>query len=53
MLRVSNGKEIETGTTTFSEPNFKESRIEELLRKNFDIICDEKNQCRLWEDRGT
>ncbi|MCC3359173.1 hypothetical protein [Bacillus sp. REN16] len=42
MYNVSNDKAIKIGATTFSELNYKESDIEELLRKNIDMICDEE-----------
>jgi hypothetical protein len=42
MYHVSNDKTIKVGATTFSELNYKESDIEELLRKNIDMICDEE-----------
>ncbi|MEQ2464708.1 hypothetical protein [Niallia hominis] len=42
MYNVSNDKAVKIGATTFSELNYKESDIEELLRKNIDMICDEE-----------
>ena len=42
MYNVSNDKAVKIGVTTFSEINYKESDIEELLRKNIDMICDEE-----------
>lgn len=42
MYNVSNDKAIKIGATTFAELNYKESDIEELLRKNIDMICDEE-----------
>lgn len=42
MYHISNGKAVKIGVTTFSELNYKESDIEELLRKNIDMICDEE-----------
>ncbi|QTN00762.1 hypothetical protein ERJ70_16635 [Sediminibacillus dalangtanensis] len=42
MYHVTSDKVIKIGETTFSELNFKESDIEELLRKNIEIICDEE-----------
>ncbi|GHH98645.1 hypothetical protein [Neobacillus kokaensis] len=42
MYNVSNDKALKISATTFSELNYKESDIEELLRKNIDMICDEE-----------
>lgn len=42
LYNVSNDKAIEIGVTTFSELNYKESDIEELLRRNIDMKCDEE-----------
>ncbi|WP_233192177.1 endonuclease NucS domain-containing protein [Sporosarcina sp. P34] len=42
MYNVSSGKAVKIEATTFSEINYKESDIEELLRKNIDMICDEE-----------
>ncbi|MFC2949211.1 hypothetical protein [Virgibacillus sediminis] len=42
MYNISNDKVTKIGATTFAELNFKESDIEELLRKNIDMICDEE-----------
>ncbi|MEC1771960.1 hypothetical protein [Schinkia azotoformans] len=42
MYNVSKDKAVKIGATTFSELNYKESDIEELLRKNIDMICDEE-----------
>ena len=42
MYNVSNDKAVKIDATTFSELNYKESDIEELLRKNIDMICDEE-----------
>ena len=42
MYYVSNDKAVKIGATTFSELNYKESDLEELLRKNIDMICDEE-----------
>jgi hypothetical protein len=39
---LSNDKSIKITATTFSELNLKENDIEELLRKNIEIICDEE-----------
>jgi hypothetical protein len=42
MYYVSKDKAVKIDATTFSELNYKESDIEELLRKNIDMICDEE-----------
>ena len=42
MYNVSNDKAVKIVATTFSELNYKENDIEELLRKNIDMICDEE-----------
>jgi hypothetical protein len=42
MYRISNNKAVKIAATTFSELNMKENDIEELLRKNIDMICDEE-----------
>jgi hypothetical protein len=42
MYNVSDDKAIKISATTFAELNYKESDIEELLRKNIDMICDEE-----------
>lgn len=42
MYYVTKDKAVKIGVTTFSELNIKESEIEELLRKNIDMICDEE-----------
>ena len=42
MYYVSNDKAVKIVATTFSELNYKESDLEELLRKNIDMICDEE-----------
>lgn len=42
MYNVFNDKVVKINATTFSELNYKESDIEELLRKNIDMICDEE-----------
>lgn len=39
---IANDKAIKNGATTFAELNYKESDIEELLRKNIDMICNEE-----------
>ncbi|MCL7748744.1 hypothetical protein [Halalkalibacter alkaliphilus] len=42
MYHLSNDKPVKINATTFAEMNFKENDIEELLRKNIDMICDEE-----------
>jgi hypothetical protein len=42
MYNLSNDKAVKIGATTFSELSIKENDIEELLRKNIDMICDEE-----------
>lgn len=42
MYNVSNDKAVKISATTFSELNYHERDIEELLRKNIDMICDEE-----------
>ncbi|SDM57355.1 hypothetical protein [Sediminibacillus halophilus] len=42
MYHVTSDKVIKIGETTFSELNYKESDMEELLRRNIEIICDEE-----------
>ncbi|WP_235849027.1 MULTISPECIES: hypothetical protein [Bacillaceae] len=42
MYNVSNDKATKISVTTFSELDYKENDIEELLRKNIDMICDEE-----------
>lgn len=42
MYHVTNDKAVKIGETTFSEINYKERNIEELLQKNIDMICDEE-----------
>lgn len=42
MYKISNDKAEKISVTNFSELNIKENDIEELLRKNIDMICDEE-----------
>jgi hypothetical protein len=43
MYHISKDKEVKKITeTTFSELNYKENDIEELLRKNIEMVCDEE-----------
>ncbi|WP_062350675.1 hypothetical protein [Bacillus kwashiorkori] len=42
MFKVFGDKAVKISSTTFSEIQYKESDMEELLRKNIDMICDEE-----------
>lgn len=42
MFKISNSNVTRIDKTTFSNFNYRESDIEELLRKNIDMICDEE-----------
>ncbi|MBD8069388.1 hypothetical protein [Bacillus sp. PS06] len=42
MYNVTKDRAIKISATSFAEINYKESDIEELLRKNIDMICDEE-----------
>ena len=42
MYKITNGTAVKFHSTTFSDIAYKESDVEELLRKNIDMICDEE-----------
>lgn len=42
MFHVSKDKAVKVNETSFSELSYKENDIEELLRKNIDMVCDEE-----------
>lgn len=42
MCKITNGTAVKFNSTTFSDVACKESDVEELLRKNIYMICDEE-----------
>jgi hypothetical protein len=45
LYKIKNNKAKKVEAVTFSELNMQENDIEEILRCNIDMLCDEEEKC--------